>query len=82
VIIVLLDSWGKFSRIGDANRIKQWIERETGFASSPDPDATPRHRFHSAKPRVAPRHRAVPLRAQLAPSKAHRGKGARRLARA
>jgi serine-type D-Ala-D-Ala endopeptidase (penicillin-binding protein 7) len=27
VIIVLLDSWGKFTRIGDANRIKQWIER-------------------------------------------------------
>jgi D-alanyl-D-alanine endopeptidase (penicillin-binding protein 7) len=26
VIIVLLDSWGKLSRIGDANRIKQWIE--------------------------------------------------------
>ena len=27
VIIVLLDSWGKFTRIADANRIKQWIER-------------------------------------------------------
>ncbi|MGH8641853.1 MAG: D-alanyl-D-alanine endopeptidase [Burkholderiales bacterium] len=26
VIIVLLHSWGKFSRIGDANRIKTWIE--------------------------------------------------------
>jgi D-alanyl-D-alanine endopeptidase (penicillin-binding protein 7) len=26
VIIVLLDSWGKFSRIGDANRIKAWLE--------------------------------------------------------
>ncbi len=26
VIIVLLHSWGKFSRIGDANRIKSWIE--------------------------------------------------------
>ena len=26
VIIVLLDSWGKLSRIGDANRIKKWIE--------------------------------------------------------
>lgn len=34
VIIVLLDSWGKYSRIGDANRIRQWIEsaraREAG----------------------------------------------------
>jgi len=26
VIIVLLDSWGKLTRIGDANRIKRWIE--------------------------------------------------------
>ncbi len=26
VIIVLLDSWGKHSRIGDANRIKKWME--------------------------------------------------------
>lgn len=27
VAIVLLDSYGKYSRIGDANRVKQWIER-------------------------------------------------------
>ena len=27
-IIVLLDSWGKMSRIGDANRIKRWIETD------------------------------------------------------
>ena len=26
VIIVLLDSWGKLTRIGDANRIKKWLE--------------------------------------------------------
>ena len=26
VIIVLLDSWGRYTRIGDANRIKRWIE--------------------------------------------------------
>ena len=26
VIIVLLDSWGKFSRIGDAKRIRAWLE--------------------------------------------------------
>ena len=26
VIIVLLDSWGKNTRIGDANRIKRWME--------------------------------------------------------
>ena len=32
VIIVLLDSWGKLSRIGDANRIKRWVE---GLESAP-----------------------------------------------
>ena len=26
VIVVLLDSWGKLSRVGDANRIKKWLE--------------------------------------------------------
>ena len=26
VIIVLLDSWGRYTRIGDANRIKKWLE--------------------------------------------------------
>lgn len=26
VIIVLLDSWGKLTRIGDANRIRHWLE--------------------------------------------------------
>jgi D-alanyl-D-alanine endopeptidase (penicillin-binding protein 7) len=26
MIIVLLDSWGKYSRIGDAQRIRKWIE--------------------------------------------------------
>jgi serine-type D-Ala-D-Ala endopeptidase (penicillin-binding protein 7) len=26
MIIVLLDSWGKLTRLGDANRIKRWLE--------------------------------------------------------
>jgi D-alanyl-D-alanine endopeptidase (penicillin-binding protein 7) len=26
VIIVLLDSWGRNTRMGDANRIKKWME--------------------------------------------------------
>ena len=30
VIIVLLDSWGKRTRIGDANRIKKWIQKAEG----------------------------------------------------
>ncbi|MCP5278944.1 MAG: serine hydrolase [Thiobacillus sp.] len=33
VIIVLLDSWGKWSRIGDANRIKKWLESSNHMAS-------------------------------------------------
>jgi D-alanyl-D-alanine endopeptidase (penicillin-binding protein 7) len=36
LIVVLLDSWGKHSRIGDANRIKKWLEsgaRATGRSS-------------------------------------------------
>jgi len=27
VVIVLLDSWGKLTRVGDANRIKKWLEK-------------------------------------------------------
>jgi D-alanyl-D-alanine endopeptidase (penicillin-binding protein 7) len=26
LVVVLLDSWGKYSRIGDANRLKKWME--------------------------------------------------------
>jgi D-alanyl-D-alanine endopeptidase (penicillin-binding protein 7) len=33
VTIVLLDSWGKYTRIGDANRIKQWLERTHAHTS-------------------------------------------------
>ncbi|MDD5250467.1 MAG: D-alanyl-D-alanine endopeptidase [Rhodocyclaceae bacterium] len=33
-IIVLLDSWGKMTRIGDANRIKRWVE-SAGLAQRP-----------------------------------------------
>lgn len=29
VIIVLLDSWGRLTRIGDANRIKRWLESQS-----------------------------------------------------
>jgi serine-type D-Ala-D-Ala endopeptidase (penicillin-binding protein 7) len=29
VIIVLLDSWGRNSRVGDANRVKKWMEKGT-----------------------------------------------------
>jgi D-alanyl-D-alanine endopeptidase (penicillin-binding protein 7) len=30
VVIVLLDSWGRLTRIGDANRIRRWLERNPG----------------------------------------------------
>lgn len=30
VVIVLLNSWGKNTRIGDANRVKKWIENTQG----------------------------------------------------
>jgi D-alanyl-D-alanine endopeptidase (penicillin-binding protein 7) len=32
VVIVLLDSVGKMTRIGDANRIKRWMESTSGFS--------------------------------------------------
>jgi D-alanyl-D-alanine endopeptidase (penicillin-binding protein 7) len=35
MIIVLLDSWGKMTRIGDAIRIKKWVER---YAQSAKPN--------------------------------------------
>ena len=34
LIVVLLDSWGKQSRIGDANRIKKWLETSTSVGRS------------------------------------------------
>jgi D-alanyl-D-alanine endopeptidase (penicillin-binding protein 7) len=34
LIVVLLDSWGKYSRIGDANRIRRWLESSTTTARS------------------------------------------------
>src|SRR5262245_22057728 len=33
LIVVLLDSWGKQSRVGDANRIKRWLELQTASAA-------------------------------------------------
>lgn len=38
VIIVLLDSWGKYTRIADANRVKKWVENQ--FARSTTPGLT------------------------------------------
>lgn len=30
LVLVLLDSWGRYSRIGDANRIRKWLEANHG----------------------------------------------------
>jgi D-alanyl-D-alanine endopeptidase (penicillin-binding protein 7) len=36
VVIVLLDSWGRLTRIGDANRIRRWLEKNPAMlANSP-----------------------------------------------
>jgi D-alanyl-D-alanine endopeptidase (penicillin-binding protein 7) len=35
VVMVLLDSAGKYSRIGDAQRIRTWLEGVTSTSSSP-----------------------------------------------
>ena len=40
LVIVLLDSWGKLSRIGDANRIRKWL---TSGLTSGLPSAAPGH---------------------------------------
>jgi serine-type D-Ala-D-Ala endopeptidase (penicillin-binding protein 7) len=34
LIVVLLDSWGKHSRIGDANRIRKWLESQAASGRS------------------------------------------------
>ena len=44
VIIVLLDSWGKYSRIGDANRIRKWLEVASGRGSTSNKAAAARAR--------------------------------------
>jgi D-alanyl-D-alanine endopeptidase (penicillin-binding protein 7) len=33
VVIVLLDSWGKRTRVGDANRVRHWMESSTARAT-------------------------------------------------
>lgn len=48
VIIVLLDSWGKYTRLGDANRIKKWMESALGTQPAASLQPT-RQRRHPAK---------------------------------
>ena len=51
VVIVLLDSYGKYTRLGDAQRIKHWLE--TGEAMAPPTVGSPQ-RYHGT---FAPRAR-------------------------
>ena len=34
IVIVLLDSWGRLTRIGDANRIRRWLEKNPGVLAN------------------------------------------------
>ena len=43
VVIVLLDSWGRLTRIGDANRIKRWIENASANQLRRERRAGPAH---------------------------------------
>lgn len=51
LIIVLLDSVGRYTRIGDANRIRQWIE--PGFLAPAEPRAPAARAKAAAKPQRA-----------------------------
>jgi len=50
LIIVLLDSWGKYTRIGDANRIRQWLE--PGFVAPAAPRSAAARPKTAAKPQT------------------------------
>jgi hypothetical protein len=67
IVIVLLDSVGKLTRVGDANRVKHWLE--TGEAmpvlKAVKGVIKPKHVTRTAVPKTAD---AVPLlRTKLAP---------------
>ena len=67
IVIVLLDSYGKLTRVGDANRVKHWLE--TGEAmpvlKAVKGVIKPKHVTRAAVPKTAD---AVPfLRTKLAP---------------
>jgi D-alanyl-D-alanine endopeptidase (penicillin-binding protein 7) len=52
VVIVLLDSAGKYTRLGDAQRIKQWLE--TGEAGPPPNYTSPQRYSGTFVPRARP----------------------------
>jgi D-alanyl-D-alanine endopeptidase (penicillin-binding protein 7) len=55
IIIVLLDSWGKYTRVGDATRIRQWLEFASGRSTHrPSAGLPPTGDFASLAPSDAP----------------------------
>ena len=46
VVIVLLDSWGKYSRLGDAQRIRKWLEVAAGGGPTPHRTVSGKSRRH------------------------------------
>ena len=65
VLIVLLDSTGRGSRFGDADRIRQWMEGE-------DPVVQVRARSHRHLPVIAARHKHRRLQVASRPAKGRR----------
>ena len=57
VIIVLLDSWGRYSRLADANRIRNWLEAAAGIKRPAPARATASVKKPKAKAQVATRTR-------------------------
>jgi serine-type D-Ala-D-Ala endopeptidase (penicillin-binding protein 7) len=65
IVIVLLDSYGKLTRIGDANRVKHWLETGEAMpvAKAVKSAIKPKRLSSTATPKMA----AVPLATKPAP---------------
>lgn len=70
VIIVLLDSWGRYARLADANRIRHWMEAAAGIEHSTPVRLTParKTRVRITRVRRAP-VRSTPVRSTAASKK-------------
>jgi D-alanyl-D-alanine endopeptidase (penicillin-binding protein 7) len=71
VVIVLLDSWGKYSRIADAARIRKWLEVADGSHSARPHASAPRANARGTTRKTAARGRgetAAPLASARRPS--------------
>lgn len=66
LIIVLLDSWGKYTRIGDANRIRQWLE--PGFLAPVEPKSAAVRRKTTAQAQPQRTAEARPRKQYPAPT--------------